>query len=284
MRLAVIGDVHLAFDAEDARAIDAAGYEAVLFAGDLAGYSVRGGLRVARAIAGLRTRAIAIPGNHDAVPLPQFAAEFTRQERAAALLARGQEGRVASLASALGPVRLSGYEVLPLGAPGELDCIVARPHSFGGPALSFGAYLGARYGVDSMERSAELLCARVDEARSERLLFLAHNGPTGLGERRHDPWGRDFGRAEGDFGDPDLRAAIDHARASGRQVVAVVAGHMHRALRGGGERTWQARQDGTLFVNAARVPRIFEDGGRTRRHRVELVIEGHHAEARDVLE
>ena len=80
MRLALIGDVHLRFDADDVRALDGAGYDAVLFAGDLAGYAHRGGLRTARAIASLRTPAIVIPGNHDGAHPQQLLAEVLRHD------------------------------------------------------------------------------------------------------------------------------------------------------------------------------------------------------------
>ena len=63
-----------------------------------------------------------------------------------------------------------------------------------------------------MQESAERLKELVDECPAERIIFFAHNGPTGLGEDRSDIWGCDFRPAGGDFGDPDLRIAIDHAR------------------------------------------------------------------------
>ena len=58
MRLALVGDVHQLWDGRDSRALDAAGYDLVLFVGDLAGYGVASVLPVARAIAQLRTEAL----------------------------------------------------------------------------------------------------------------------------------------------------------------------------------------------------------------------------------
>ena len=86
------------------------------------------------------------------------------------------------------------------------------------------------------------------------------------------------GTDEGDHGDLDLRAAIDHARERGKRVRAVIAGHMHHALKGGGRRTWQVDRDDTLFINAAEVPR-HRDG---RRHHVRLTLDADHAEAEAV--
>jgi uncharacterized protein (TIGR04168 family) len=104
-----------------------------------------------------------------------------------------------------------------------------------------------------------------------------------MGEQREDLWGRDFHPEAGDWGDSDLRAAIDYARARKRRTLAVVAGHMHWALQGGGQRRWRLQRDGVLYVNAARVPRAFEaDGGRLRQH-IELELTPHAARASLVL-
>ena len=89
------------------------------------------------------------------------------------------------------------------------------------------------------------------------LLVLSHNGPAGLGDRADSIWGCDFREEEGDWGDPDLTQAIDHARAQGKRVLAVIGGHMHLRTKQGVERPWRTERDGTLYLNAARVPRIF---------------------------
>ncbi len=123
----------------------------------------------------------------------------------------------------------------------------------------------------------------VDESEARRVIFLAHHGPTGLGERRADLWGCDFRKEEGDFGDADLRVAIDYARVRGKRVLAVVAGHMHHRLRGGGMRKWCETREEVLYVNAARVPRIFEDRDGLIHHHVDLVIEEDRAYAVEIL-
>jgi hypothetical protein len=58
---------------------------------------------------------------------------------------------------------------------------------------------------------------------------------------------------------------------------------MHHRLRGGGTRNWCDYRDGTLYINAARVPRIFEDADGLHHHHVDLVIEGDQALAVEVL-
>lgn len=280
LRLAVVGDVHLCWDEADVRYFDESDYDAVLFVGDLCGYRQRPGLRVARAIAAMRVPTLVMPGNHDGVHLLHLAAEVFGWRRLAKGLGGGQRRRVRRMERALGSATVCGYSLHPTGA--GVTIVAARPHAMGGPHLPFGRHLRRAYGVGSLAESAEELRALVDRVRDDRIVFLAHNGPTGLGDRRHAPFGCDFRPEEGDWGDPDLREAVDYAKASGRRVLAVVAGHMHHALQGGGTRTWQVETDGSLYVNAARVPRILEREGRRLHHHVRLEIDAHGVRAREM--
>lgn len=280
LRLAVIGDVHLAFGPADVRHLDSQDYDAVLFVGDLSGYARRGALRVARYVRSLETRTFVIPGNHDTAGAPQIFAELMQNETAIQMLGAGQRERVEELRALLQPAQLVGYSMHRIG---ELTMIAGRPHSFGGPRLAFRPYLTEAFCVASLEASAERLCSLIDDVKDDRLIFLAHNGPAGLGAKRHDIWGCDFKRAEGDFGDPDLETAITYARNKGKRVLAVIAGHMHHALRGRGTRKWIEERDGTVYVNAARVPRVFKENDREKRHYVEVVIDRDRATAREVL-
>jgi len=281
MRLAVIGDVHHHWDRRDVELIDAAGYDLVLFVGDLAGLRLKGTLAVARVIAQLQTPVLVMPGNHDAPNAVQLLGEMWGSSALIRLAERGTGGRRDAIAEALGPATLCGYSTADL-AP-DLQLITARPHSMGGPALSFAPYLEERYGVASLEQSAARLVQLVDRSTAKNLLFVGHNGPSGLGDRRDNIWGCDFRSEQGDFGDPDLAVAIEHAVASGRRVVGVLAGHMHHRLRGGGHRVWREERDGTLFVNAARVPRIWKDGGIERRHHVAVTWRDGALTAEEVL-
>ena len=274
MRIGLVGDIHRHWGDEDVAWFNGAGLDLVLFVGDLGGLGQRGALRVARSIAKLRTRALLVPGNHDSANPGQLLGEVLGSAALVRGFAPGQGRRIDRLASALGPVVLGGYSSHLLG---DVTLICGRPHSMGGPTLGFRPLLRARFGVDSLPDSAARLRSLVDEAETDRLIFVAHNGPTGLGEQRDAPWGCDFRAAEGDFGDPDLRSAIDHARDTGRTVLAVVAGHMHRSLRGGGRRRWQVERDGVLYVNAAEVPRVH----RGRRHHVQLTLQGTDLQAAD---
>jgi uncharacterized protein (TIGR04168 family) len=280
-RLAVVGDVHLAFGPADVAHLDAGGFDAILFVGDLSGYARRGAVRVARYVRSLKTRTYVIPGNHDTAGAPQLFAEVVQNETAIQMLGAGQRERVDELRGLLHPAELVGYSMHRLRE--GLTMIAARPHSFGGPRLAFRPYLTEAFRVSSLETSAARLKWLVDDVSDERIVFLAHNGPTGLGARRDAIWGCDFRRSEGDFGDPDLEVAIQHARTMGKRVVAVIAGHMHHALKGRGTRKWLEERDGTLYVNAARVPRVFREHGREKRHYVEVIIDGERATAKEVL-
>jgi len=274
-KLAIVGDVHLIWDDRDVSSIDALGYDLVLFVGDLAGYSPKGGLAVARSIAKLRTPALVMPGNHDGVTLPQLASEvFGAPHRIRDALSFRMQGRVDDLALALGPIALAGYGTHRFEAAG-FTIVAARPHSLGGPELAFRRFLEKRYGIKTMRDSADRLCSLFDQvAPGERIVVLAHCGPKGLGDTRSDIFGCDFRPEQGDFGDPDLATALAHARTTQKSVLAVVAGHMHHRLRGGGYRRWQLAQDGVTFVNAARVPRRRSRDSGEERHHVSLTLSG----------
>jgi uncharacterized protein (TIGR04168 family) len=281
MKLAVIGDVHHAWNEVDTEYFNASDHHAVLFVGDIYNYSLQRGLRAAAELADLHKPALLIPGNHDAAHPAQLAAEMTRRASLIRLTSLGHTKRVRELQGVVGGVEICGYSVHRL-EPG-LDVITGRPHSMGGSTISFAPHLGNVYGVHTLDDSIRRLKQCVDDSDAPRVLFLAHNGPSGLGARRTDLWGVDFRREEGDFGDEDLRVAIAYARSRGKRVLAVVAGHMHHRLFGGGRRRWSERKDGVLYVNAARVPRIFEERGGLFHHHVDLIIDGDEADAVEVL-
>ena len=142
----------------------------------------------------------------------------------------------------------------------------------GGPNLSFRPYLRKVFKVDSIADSSLLINQQIDQSKHKNILFFAHNGPSGLGDKRDNIWGCDFKKDEGDFGDPDLEASIAYARSKDKNVLAVIAGHMHHGLKGGGQRRWYQETNGTHYINAARVPRIFEKRGETLHHHVRLEL------------
>ena len=272
--IGVIGDVHLYWDDDDVAFFNSAGYDLLLFVGDLAAYTQVRGHRVARSLRKLRVPAMCIPGNHDGLHALQLGAEIApRAHRLRDAFCEGQARRCRSLGKALGDVELVAYSqhrLAPAGVP--LNVVVGRPHSIGGRRLACLRYLDEAYGVDSMDASIARLESLVDACDDAPILFLAHNGPSGLGDRADSIWGCDFRQQEEDWGDQDLESAVRYARSNGHTVFAAVAGHMHRQTKKGKRRPAQVEKDGVLYVNAAEVPRHRKEGGVKKRHHVRLMV------------
>jgi uncharacterized protein (TIGR04168 family) len=275
VRIAVLGDLHARFDAEDVENLDAAGLDLVCFVGDLGGPLHRDTLAVARQISRLHTRALLVPGNHDATSPLGVLAEATGIGRFRPGAGARSLARIDALRAALGPVTLAGYSLHPFPDHG-VTVVAARPHAMEPRWLTFPQALEARFGVTTLAESADRLRALVDRAPGD-LVFLAHNGPAGLGSGPRDPF-TFYGRR--DLGDPDLAAAIAYARAAGRRVLAVVAGHLHHRSA---DRDWSVVRDGIATVNAARVPRWFRGPTGPVRHHVELTIREGAVEVREIL-
>ena len=283
-RVGVIGDVHLFWDDADREFFNEAGYDLLLFVGDLAAYSQRGGRRVASSVAQLTTPTLVIPGNHDGLNAFQLGSEvFPRAHRWRHAFCAGQAERCRAMDDALGAARFVGFSRhrLEVGTT-EVNIIAGRPHSIGGRRVACERYLRETFGVGSIEDSAALLRTLIDGCDDAPLLFLAHNGPSGLGDTADSIWGCDFRRKEEDWGDRDLELAIAHAKDQGRRVLAVAAGHMHRRTKSGKRRPPQVVNDGVLYINAAEVPRHRSENGIAKRHHVRLTIDGNQVAAEDV--
>jgi len=277
-RLAVVGDLHTHWDAADLRQFAIADYDLLFFTGDLGGGTQESSLRVARSMAQLSTPALVMPGNNDTDSIIRLEAELAHQRGIGLLsaIAGNRERRNQSIA-------LCGYSEhrLIIGQR-EISLIAGRPHSMGGPELSFPEFMSENYGVDNLTQSTERIKSLVDSA-AQQLIFISHNGPKGLGDRENDMWGCDFKDNGGDWGDPDLALALDYAKESGKQVLAVIAGHMHLRTKQGEERAWQREVDEKLYINAARVPRIFSDKSNVYRHHVAVTIDEYDLSVEEVL-
>ncbi len=272
MRIAVVGDIHAEWTNEDNEALDALGYDLVLFVGDLADALHVRTRATAASIAGLRTPALLIAGNHDATtPLGVLLEALGTGLRRPGLARRGLH-RLDALQASLGPVPLVGYSVHPY-PEHDLTVIAARPHAMDGRRVTFGPLIEARYGITNLGASIRRLHDLVD-ATSGPLLFLAHNGPRGLGSGPRDPWAV----AGRDLGDPDLASAAYYARRHGREVRAVIAGHVHHRTD---DRDWVRMHEGIWHVNAARVPRVRTSASGTLRHHVAVTIEGQQVDVRE---
>jgi uncharacterized protein (TIGR04168 family) len=279
IRFGIVGDLHTHWDDVDVRQFAASDYDLLFFAGDLGGGAADSTLRVARSVARLRQPTLVMPGNNDTVDIEQLAAELALQGGVSRILAITR----AATASA-SDIRLCGYSLHELRSPTvSVDIIAGRPHSMGGPTLSFPDYMAATYDIHSLADSATRMRALVDASESQDLIFVAHNGPTGLGAQPDSIWGCDFKPGGGDWGDPDLEEVIAYARSRGKRVLAVVAGHMHLRTKQGSERPWELKSDGILYINSARVPRIFSAADGARRHHLSMQISAEGIVVNEVL-
>lgn len=272
-KVAVIGDLHGSWDDWDVAFFNESDYDLLLFTGDLGSGTGAAGVGVARSIARLAKRALVIPGNNDVKFQPEIAAEFAHQRGLIELLAAGARERSRELSHASGRVELCGYSLHPVTFGDRALTIVAgRPNAMGGGELAFVDHLERNHRVSTMDASAERLASLLARAATEEVIVLSHNGPHGLGSAPTDIWGCDFREGCGDWGDPDLEVALDAAAAAGKRVLAVIAGHMHLRTRAGEDRVSRLERNDTLFVNVARVPRIFSGGDGVLRSHVCLEI------------
>jgi len=283
-RIALIGDLHGFWDDLDVHYFNNSAYDLLLFTGDLGSGTQAAGVDVARSLARLAKPVVIIPGNNDVNYQPLIAAELAHQRGLIRLLKAGPKERSRELGVSSGKVELGGYSLHLLELGGRsLTLVVGRPHSMGGSDLSFGEHLERNHGVASMAASHERLCKLVESAATDDLLVLSHNGPRGLGDQPTDLWGCDFRDDGGDWGDPDLAAALAHAKRVGKRVLAVIAGHMHHRTRSGEERAWRIERDGILYLNPAKVPRVYTTSVGMVHYHVRLEVGANGVEASEVL-
>jgi uncharacterized protein (TIGR04168 family) len=239
-RMLFVGDVHGHWTEVDSRFVEDGEQDLVVFVGDLGDEDVT----IVRRISELDTELVVVLGNHDAWQ------SFGRRESTPELR---------EMLGLLGEDHI-GYARRELPRAG-LTLIGARPFSWGGRDLRSPELYGELFGVTSHEESANRIAELARDAEHEDLLIVAHNGPLGLSQAPGDIWGKDFGRPGGDWGDRDLRLAVDAIAQSDRRLRALVAGHMHDRLLfpKGAQRRRFARREGVDYINPAVVPRIRRD-------------------------
>jgi uncharacterized protein (TIGR04168 family) len=266
IKIAVIGDVHDRWEPEDGEALNHLGVDLALFVGDFGNESVE----VVRAISSLDIPKAAVFGNHDAW---YTATEWGRSQ---CPYDRARENRVKQQLDLMGEAHV-GYSKRDFP---ELNVTVvgSRPFTWGGPEWKYNDFYSEWFGVESFEESARLIARAAAEADCENVIFLGHTGPTGLGEAAEDPCGRDWKPLGGDWGDPDFAEAIDRTIGSGRHVPLVTFGHMHHKLRHTKKelrKSLSVSDGGTVYVNAASVPRIIDrDRDRLRNFSIVLLESG----------
>ncbi|MDB9534822.1 TIGR04168 family protein [Dolichospermum planctonicum CS-1226] len=252
VKIAVVGDIHDQWDVEDGMALKHLGVDLVLFVGDFGNESVE----VVKTIASLDIPKAAVMGNHDAW---YSATEWGRKK---CPYDRTKEDWVQKQLDLLGAVQV-GYSKLDF-PQWNLTVVGGRPFTWGGPEWRFAEICQERYGVSSLDDSADKIVNAVKNANCDNIIFLGHNGPSGLGDRAEDPCGKDWHPIGGDFGDPDLAAAISQTLNMNKTVSLVAFGHMHRTLRHTKRLERKAvfkSPEGTIYLNAANVPRIVQENG-----------------------
>jgi uncharacterized protein (TIGR04168 family) len=245
--IAVIGDVHDQWEVIDTEAMQHLGVDLALFVGDFGNEAVE----VVRRVAAVPLPKAVILGNHDA----WYTA--TSWGRRKCPYDRTQEDRLQQQLAVLGECHV-GYGKLDLPSLG-LTVVGARPYSWGGPQWKYRRFYRERCGVNNFQESLAQIVQATEAAAHQTLIFIGHNGPSGLGTAPHAPCGRDWQPLGGDYGDPDFSEAIVKARTLGKQIPLVTFGHMHHRLRHDRTRLRQRLMTddwGTVYLNAAQVPRV----------------------------
>jgi uncharacterized protein (TIGR04168 family) len=251
IKIAIVGDVHNQWDADDEIALNHLKVDLVLLVGDFGNEAVE----VVKQIAALPLPKAVVLGNHDAwYTATPWGVKHCPYDRRI-------EDRVQQQLDLLGDVHV-GYRKLDFPGLG-LTVVGGRPFSWGGSDWKNPEFFSSRFGVNSFEESTARMVESARNAAFETVIFLGHCGPLGLGDAPEDPCGRDWQPLGGDHGDPDLAAAIAQTYSLGKTVPLVAFGHMHHQLRHTKQRLRTAivaDPKGTIYVNAARVPRIVQQG------------------------
>jgi uncharacterized protein (TIGR04168 family) len=257
IRMAIVGDIHSEWSDLDNCLLQQLDLDLVLFVGDFGNEDVV----VADRIATLELPKAAILGNHDA----WYTASPWGQSKCP--YDRATEDRVQQQLDILGICHV-GYGKLDF-PDLNLSVVGSRPFSWGGKEWRNKDFYQKRFGVSGFTESVERITTAAAQTSTDRLIFIGHNGPTGLGDEPTDICGRDWEDVGGDYGDPDLEAALSKVRATGKKIPLVAFGHMHHQLRHTKERLRVAYKqvDETLYLNAARCPRmVVSEGGEALRN------------------
>lgn len=252
-KIAIVGDIHNHWNSVDEKILYDLNVDLVLFVGDLGNENVD----LVRSIATLTLPKAIVLGNHDAWYT------MTQWGRKKCPYDRSQDDRVTAQLALLGECHV-GYDKLDF-PEFNLTVVGSRPFSWGGPKWRDKTFYRQRYGIENFEASTQRIVAVGMTAACEQIVMIGHCGPKGLGDRPDDPCGKDWNPIGGDYGDPDFAAAIEALKQQGKRIPLVAFGHMHHHLRHTRKilrRCLVAGKDGTVYLNAARTPRIIEtDGG-----------------------
>jgi uncharacterized protein (TIGR04168 family) len=256
-RIVLVGDVHDQWNEVDEAALVALSPDVVLFVGDYGNENVSVVRKIAKYAESTQASVAAVTGNHDGF----YSMSNTGRENCpydASKVDWVQEQL--DLLSRFNPA----YRSIPVNKSSFFSIVGGRPFSWGGPFWKYSKFYRQYFQVYGLSQSSSLIAEAAVSAENKHLIFVSHQGPTGLGDKENSPCGRDWGdEPGGDWGDADLRHGITAARQASKAVPLVVFGHMHAVLRrrDAGFRTMiHIERDGssehdTVMVNAAVVPR-----------------------------
>jgi len=249
--IACVGDVHGLWNQESEEALCSLQPDLALFVGDFGEEDVALCSQIAR----VPERKAVILGNHDGW-------YSTTQRGKGAGSFRGVEEQLELLGEEHVGLSANGFPDLGLSVVG------CRPFSAGGANWKrFARFYNQMYGLRNFgDSTMQIVANATSEPAHHDLVFLAHNGPTGLGASADSPCGLDFRPEEGDFGDSDMEEAIASCLQKGRRIPLAVFGHMHQKLhRCAFPRTERRmfhldEKTGVAYLNCAVVPRIRRKG------------------------
>jgi uncharacterized protein (TIGR04168 family) len=247
LEIAVAGDLHDQWNQADQALIERLAPDALLLVGDFSD----GSDRIPCLLRRLTLPVACVIGNHD-----------TGRDASGRRLQRQLD--------LLGDLHC-GWGLRHLRPPG-LAVVGARPGTAGG-GFHLSPAVRSVYGPMDLQASVQRMVASAEAADPALpLLLLAHCGPSGLGSGAADPCGRDWKRPACDWGDQDLAQAITAIRRL-RPLPLVVFGHMHHTLRRsqGQRRSLCLDRSGTVYLNAACVPRHGVDGQGRRLHHLSWI-------------
>ncbi|CAA0819969.1 Calcineurin-like metallo-phosphoesterase superfamily protein [Striga hermonthica] len=243
VRIAIVGDIHNDWNLEeDTKALQLLKPDLVLFTGDFGNENVD----IVRSVSNLDFATAVILGNHDAWKTRKFAPKDS-------LVVYWLPIRICCELDSV-PVILGNHDAWKTRkfAPKEKDAVQLQLEYLGE------AHVGYRR-LDFPNFKLSIVGGRPFSCGDHSVIFLAHNGPTGLGSNVDDICGRDWVPEGGDHGDPDLAVALSQLKASTKlPIKLVVFGHMHKELAyGKGVRKMiVVGDDSTVYLNGAVVPRI----------------------------
>jgi uncharacterized protein (TIGR04168 family) len=269
MNVAIIGDVHGFWTQEDTSYFNSSDYDCILFVGDLKGRTSSSLKNIFPFLQKIKKEVFFSYGNWDTSNIVQVLGEVLQSSLLIQLGSYRHKNRIDNFNKNLENFHLGMYQ---LQSFNDLDLIIGRPFSFGNQ-IAFVPTLKKIFQISNLEDSFLLYKKLIDQTSKQKLGFLTHNGPTGLGSNRDDIYGCDFKKEGGDWGDSDLEKAIEYAKSIGKKVIFAVSGHMHHTNnKSAFKRKWNTTKDGTLYINSAYVPRIKKTKTHNLHHHIRMEL------------